>query len=166
LLKSIFCNVIIDLIYIYCTLLSNSFILLLRFILIYFSFFYQRTVCGRELIHGEKHSSDLCNKSLSQTVHLEIHQHIQREEHPYLCCVCNKSFCERGVLKRHQLIHSGEWPYSRDVCNKSFSRGSNLKVHQRIHSEERPYSCDVCNKSFTRRDYLKKHQHIHSGERP
>ena len=125
-------------------IMSNTSLILLRWIIIMFP--YQNTLTQPQTVHaeGNQYTCDVCNKSFFLCTTFSSHWQTHKQQSQYSCDVCDKSFWDKSNLKRHQSLHTGERLFSCCLCNKSYSDQSCLKQHlKRLHRFESPYSCDV-----------------------
>lgn len=101
-----------------------------------------------------------CDKTFTQSTHLEVHVRSHIGYKPYECTYCHKRFTQGGNLRTHLRLHTGEKPFACDICKRSFSRKGNLEMHKLTHEKLKPFQCrlDDCGKSFTQLGNLKSHQ--------
>ncbi|ROT39175.1 hypothetical protein SODALDRAFT_153648 [Sodiomyces alkalinus F11] len=111
---------------------------------------------------------DGCNKSFTQSTHLETHKRAHTGEKPYLCSWpgCERRFSQPGNLKTHYRLHTGERPFQCERCDSRFAQRGNLRAHMSTHSNEKPFLCKLedCTKTFTTRGNLKNHQNKYHKE--
>ena len=95
----------------------------------------------------KKHYCYLCNKTLSNSVHLRRNMIIHNGEQSYSCPQCDKSFNQTSSVNTH-MTHSEEKTYSCSPCDKSSRHSINRNIHKLIHTEEKPHSCHWCEETY------------------
>ncbi|CAG9334401.1 unnamed protein product [Blepharisma stoltei] len=111
-----------------------------------------------------KFTCNICEKLLSSSSALSLHQQTHAMHKQWQCEVCNKEFSQKAKLVEHQFRHSGTFPFCCEQCDKGFYQKDRLKTHLMGHNGERPYSCDECHMAFRRKYELNKHQKIHNDQ--
>lgn len=117
--------------------------------------------------HGDglkKFLCNLCGKTYSTKMSLDVHMNIHTKKISYDCNICSKSFTHQNYLKTHLMMHSGERPHCCDLCGKTFVQRTHLHRHKKTHTGAKPYSCSYCHKAFALNENLKVHIRIHTKE--
>ena len=108
------------------------------------------------------HSSDICNKDLTEEVSLKAREttsHIDGKL--YECSVCKRKFTKKSNLNRHFLIHTGERRFECTTCNRKFRLKHHLFKHQLTHNNDNMHGCNMCRRKFRNLSTLEKHKQSH-----
>ena len=93
-----------------------------------------------------------------QTPHLDdtLKNHSSNPSN-YSCTFCDKSFTNTYHLNSHLVIHTGEKSFACPQCDKSFGRRSTLRAHMTTHSKTSNFMCPVCEKACNDNNSLEEH---------
>ena len=75
----------------------------------------------------------------------------------YSCTFCDKSFTNTYHLNSHLVTHTGEKSFACPQCDKSFGRRSTLRAHMTTHSKTSNFMCPVCEKACNDNNSLEEH---------
>lgn len=108
-------------------------------------------------------TSEQCERSFAQEIHLENHQTIHNEEERHECEEGEKSFTQ--VDNFNQPLKNSRVIYECKFCQKSFSNKSSHKKHYLTHTIDKPHVCQYCQQTFSQNKYLEKHYLNHMSVR-
>ena len=91
---------------------------------------------------------DMCHKTFSNPVYLNVHKRTVHKETKYTCTICSKAFNQlKGLTTHNENVHSGQ-VFQCDLCDTSCNSESNLVTHKKnYHYSTKSWECQYqsCN---------------------
>ena len=98
---------------------------------------------------SEPYKCKYCDKTITQSGDLKMHQRTHTGVKPFKCKYCDKTFTSSSLLKRHGSTHTGVKSFKCKYCDKAFTQNGNLKTHEGTHTGVKPFKCKYCDKAFS-----------------
>uniref|UniRef100_UPI0035901801 uncharacterized protein isoform X2 n=1 Tax=Myxine glutinosa TaxID=7769 RepID=UPI0035901801 len=97
---------------------------------------------------------------------LKHKRNVLKKRIPYKCDVCSKSFSASVVLNMHVRAHNGDRPHKCPECDKAYAQLHHLTTHMTTHHGMHLHKCSKCGRGFSMLGLLKKHMRSHMEPHP